>query len=350
MTPHYSTIHAKFRLDGKSYTKNTLTELAYYYVKEGEDYQKHIGNFLLDWLDDKSYVLVKTSGSTGAPKIIKLKKQAMVNSAKATGDFFDLLPGNSALHCLPNNFIAGKMMLVRAIVLGLELDIVNSTSKPLDAISKTYDFSAMVPLQVQNSLEKLRYIKTLIIGGAIVSESLKVKLVDLQTCIYATYGMTETITHIAVKRLNHSENTFFKVLPNIHISKDNRDCLIINAPHLNDEVVVTNDIISIKSDSEFELLGRYDNVINSGGIKLIPEQIEKKLQGTIPYRFFIASMPHERLGEQLVIVVESKSDTISTNIFNVLDKYERPKKIYYLKQFVETQTSKLNRKATLQLL
>ena len=350
MIPHYSKIHLKFRLNGKSYTKNTLKELAYCYIKEEQPFEIYIANFLLDWLDDKNYVSVKTSGSTGKPKVIQIKKQAMVNSAIATGVFFDLRPSNRVLHCLPSNFIAGKMMLVRAIILGLELDVINPTSEPLSEISKTYDFCAMVPLQVQNSLRELHHIKTLIIGGALVSENLKLKLSDLSTRIYATYGMTETITHIAIKQLNHLEDPFFKVLSNVSISKDNRDCLIINAPHLTDETVITNDVVSIKSDLEFELLGRYDNVINSGGIKLIPEQIEKKLQDVISYRFFIASKPDKSLGEQLILVVESEKETINTSIFDILDKYEHPKSIYYLKQFVETQTSKINRQATLQLL
>ncbi|RLD28142.1 MAG: O-succinylbenzoic acid--CoA ligase [Bacteroidetes bacterium] len=361
MVPDFAKVHNKFKLNREHFTHTQLKEVAYSFVKEGEPYESVLGDFLLDWLDDKDYVIVKTSGSTGLPKIIKLQKQAMVNSAIATGDCFNLEPGFTALHCLPVYFIAGKMMLVRAIILGLELDIVEPSSNPLQDVFKKYDFCAMLPMQLQNSLDKLHKIKTVIIGGASVSKQLQEKIQDISTKVYATYGMTETITHIAVKQLNvvsslrgettkQSVEDYYQTLPNITISQDERDCLVIDAPKLNDEIIVTNDIVKLYSETEFEVLGRYDNMINSGGIKLFPEQIETKLKPKMNQRFFIASEKDETLGEKLILVLEGESNNLETEVFEGLDTYEIPKQVYAVTQFKETSTGKIKRFETLKLL
>ena len=166
-----------------------------------------------------------------------------MHSAIATGDYFNLQPGDSALLCLPATYIAGKMMLVRAMILGLELDVVEPTSNLVFNYNKHYKFSAMVPLQLQNSLMHIKYIDTIIVGGASVSKSLYNAIQDANTSIYETYGMTETVTHIAVKKLNNfaslqrgttwqSAKSFFKTLPNVNIFQDERGCLIIHAPKL----------------------------------------------------------------------------------------------------------------------
>src|SRR5690606_7512374 len=174
---------------------------------------------------------VRTSGSTGTPKVITLKKEHMANSALATGSFFKMGPGTKALQCLSADYIAGKMMLVRALALGWELDTVEPTSDPLQAISKHYDFVAMVPMQVQGSISNLNQINTLIIGGAALSPELKSDLAKVDTRFFETYGMTETITHIAIKEITKGlEDGNFKALPDVFLSKDHRDCLVIEAP------------------------------------------------------------------------------------------------------------------------
>ncbi len=346
----FNKIHIDFKLNGLHYNRNNLKQLALNFINSGIEFKRHIGDFFIEWLDDIDTIFVKTSGSTGVPKTIQLKKEAMVHSALATGVYFNLQSTQSVLHCLPSNFIAGKMMLVRALILGLEIDIIEPSSKPLENNKKQYDFSAMVPLQVQNSLSKLNAIKTLIVGGAAVSKPLISKLQGLSTAIYATYGMTETITHIAIRQLNHNpENDYYKILPNIAVSTDDRNCLVIDAPNRHSQKIITNDVIELKSTSSFKLLGRYDTVINSGGIKFIPEQIEEKLQHIIHSRFFIASEENNKLGQQLIIVIEGKT-TIAKSVFSVLTKYEKPKKIYYLNEFVETVTAKINRLETLKLI
>lgn len=347
----YRDIHYKFKWNGASIDYKDLGEISYSLIKEGKSYQKAMGEFLLDWIDKNDYIPVKTSGSTGEPKEILLKKQNMVNSAKITGSYFDLWPGQSALLCLPGDYIAGKMMFIRSMVLGLELDWVPPSSTPLKDSERCYHFSAMVPLQLENSLDKINHIKTLIVGGAPVSSDLKAKIQDKMTDIYETYGMTETITHVAVKKINNGAKDSFETLPNISIEKDNRNCLVLHAPNLNNERIVTNDIVELVSNKEFKWLGRYDNVINSGGIKLLPEQIESKLNSVLNQRYFVTGLPDDLLGQKLILLIEGKQedDHLSEKIktLQTLKKHEVPKEIIFVEKFVETINGKISRRDTL---
>ncbi len=351
MTPSFDKIHVKFKLNGNKYDHDQLKEVAYSLIKEGEPYEKITGNFLLDWLDEKDFIKVHTSGSTGQPKTIKLSKQAMVNSSIATGNYLKLKPGNTALHCLPTNYIAGKMMLVRAMILGLEMDLVEPTSQPIFDYDKVYYFTAMLPMQLQSTLTYLHNIKIIIVGGSSVSKHLTDLTQSIKAKVYATYGMTETATHIALKPLNNKlKEPYFKVLPKVSISQDERGCLVIDAPKVSKEKVVTNDLVKLHSPTEFEWLGRIDNVINSGGLKLFPEQIEEKLKGKIPHQFFIASNPDSLFGEEIILVLENDSDDLDPSVFEGLDKFEIPKHIYNLPKFKMTANGKIKRLETLKLI
>ena len=178
--------HPEFRLNKQHYNNAELRQVAYSYIKEGEPYEEKIGNFLLDWLKPINYIVVHTSGSTGAPKKIKLKKQHMINSAVATAKFFDLPEKTTALLCLPADYIAGKMMLVRAMYLGWDLDFVPPSSNPLDQVFKVYDFSAMTPFQLDNSIARLHLVRKLIIGGGEVSLKIRRMLRDSDAKIFET--------------------------------------------------------------------------------------------------------------------------------------------------------------------
>jgi O-succinylbenzoic acid--CoA ligase len=348
MIPTFDNVHLKFKLNSISYNKEALKELAYSLVKEGQQYEKNIGNFLLEWLDDKAYLEVKTSGSTGAPKRIHLSKQAMVNSSIATGNYLKLEPGNTALHCLPTHFIAGKMMLVRAMILGLEIDLVAPTSQPVFDYDKVYHFVALLPMQLKATHTSLHNVRHIIVGGATVSTHLIDLIQSLKAKVYATFGMTETATHIALKPLNNKlKEPYFTVLPDVSISQDERGCLVIDAPKICNEKIVTNDIVKLHSKTEFEWLGRYDNVINSGGIKFFPEQIEEKLRRTIEGQFFIASKADAVLGEKLILVLESDATVFDTVVFNGLEKYEEPKEVCHISKFKMTPTGKIRRSETL---
>ena len=338
-------IHPDFKLNGKSFSYIELLAEALYLKENGQLFEKNIGKFLLEWLNTESFVLVHTSGSTGKPKKIVLQKTAMMASAKATGTFFNLQPKNSALLCLSADYIAGKMMLVRAITLGLHLDAVEPNSNPLE--NKKYAFVAMVPMQVANSLEQLHLIKTLLIGGTKVSYQLAESILKTNCQAFESYGMTETISHIAIKQIGEKE---FTVLPNVSISLDERNCLVIEALELSKDKIITNDIVEILNESQFILKGRIDNVINSGGVKIFPEEVEEKLADYISERYFIASRLDEKFGEKLILVVEAKPFEIENNIFLGLTKYQIPKEIIFVEKFVETETNKINRKKTLEKL
>ncbi|MET0759940.1 MAG: AMP-binding protein [Flavobacterium sp.] len=342
--PIYYNVHNRFKWNGLHLSKEDLCYNASSLIKEGTDFEKDTGNFLLDWFDEKPFIELTTSGTTGAPKSIQIKKQAMVISALSTGDFFNLKIGDKALHCLSTKYIAGKMMLVRGLILGLEMDFVAPSSNPLLNNETDYDFVAMVPLQVQNSISELKKVEKLIIGGAKINESLRIELLKLPTQVYETYGMTETITHIAAKKIGEKA---FSILPNVTISQDERQCLVIDAPRISNEKVVTNDLVELVSKNQFVLLGRIDNVINSGGVKLIPEQIEEKLSGKILTRFFVTGIPDEILGEKLILIVESEKQAFDETVFKVLNKYEKPKEIRFVPKFKETESGKVMRKETI---
>ncbi len=382
MTPLYRKIHSHFKLNGITFSRDELNEVAYSLIKEGESFEKEIGDFLLDWLDDNPTLQVHTSGSTGKPKPITLQKQHMVNSALATGEFFNLQPGNTALLCLPATYIAGKMMLVRAMVLGLELDCVMPSSNPLNGISKSYTFCAMVPLQLENSLDALDQISTLIVGGASLSSKVQAQVQaqvqnmqtpspkhqspNFSTAVFETYGMTETITHIALKKLNversvatgqdrsvgegQTRKRNFKTLPNVTLSIDKRGCLVIDAPKLSDVPVITNDVVALISETEFEWLGRYDNIINSGGVKLFPEQIEAKLAAAMSSRFFVVGLRDKKLGQKMVLVVEGNVEEQKLfqeiKLLKTLKKFEIPKEIHEVPEFQQTDSGKIKRRET----
>lgn len=359
MNPTYDKIHLKFKLNGNSFSREDLPEVAYSFVKEGKPYEKAIGNFLMDWLDQHDYVEVTTSGSTARPKRVKVNKQYMVNSALASGDFFGIEPGDTALHALPAEFIAGKMMLVRAMILGLELDLVEPGARPLQKTDNNYDFTALTPMQLCNSLEDLDRIKKLIVGGAPVNRELIESIQGKKTVVFETYGMTETVTHIAARQLNNFRNakeverSYFKVLPNISIKTDERECLVIEAPHITDKPVVTNDLVSIVDEKQFEWLGRYDNMVNSGGVKLIPELIEEKFAQALDNRFFVCGMADKELGEKLVMVIEDDQDREASywetlKAVKGLGKYEMPKSLFFVNKFEETENGKVIRHATLE--
>ncbi len=315
-------------------------------IPQEEEWQKNIVSFLKEWESDSESVITQTSGSTGAPKSIELTKSAMIRSAEMTGEFLGLKEKDTALLCMPSLYIAGKMMLVRAIVWKLKLICIKPSSHPLKNINQRIVFSAMTPMQVENSLDKLGLIDKLIVGGAQISSSLLSKLKNRSTDIYESFGMTETISHIALKKVSGGEdNPVFRLMPDTRIRLDERGCLCISLSFLKEEII-TNDVVSILSEKEFQWLGRIDNVINSGGIKIFPEKVEKQLKKIIDREFIISSQKDPLLGNQVILVIEGEKipdleEKISSFPFE--NKYEKPKKIVYIKQFDKTHTGKILR-------
>ncbi|GER60245.1 AMP-binding protein [Patiriisocius marinus] len=341
-------LHPQFKFNGLTFeSSQDLVDFGNKLKKNGALYERQIAKFILKWFDDNDYIKVKTSGSTGKPKKIRLLKEHMVNSASATGVFFKMGAGNTALLCLPAKYIAGKMMLVRALTMGWDLHVVAPEKDAITHYDNTYDFAAMVPYQVYHSIDALDKIKKLIIGGGAVSNELDALLQNKKTEAFATYGMTESVTHIAVRRINGAGKTSsYSAMPDVTFKTDSRGCLVIDAFKVSEKPIITNDLVTINSARSFEWLGRIDNVVNSGGVKLFPEQIEKKIGSQIDVPFVISSEKDDALGERLILVLETTDKFALKNhpeIFNTLDAFERPKKIYTMSKLPITENGKIRR-------
>ena len=325
-------IHKDFKLQGIPFTSNGIME----YLKEKKDYY----NFLKSWFDHKDYILTKTSGSTGNPKEIKLKKLDLIESSKLTARYFDLKVGDKVINCLPIKYIAGKMMLVRSLVLGLDLYIFPVTSSPISDLKNNYELIAFTPIQLENSIPFIEKIKKVLVGGSPVQKTLKKKILNSKSTVYETYGMTETITHIAAKNLSMGEKEFTS-LPGIEIGKRD-NCLFIKPNHLSVKMVQTNDVVELTNKNKFLLIGRKDFIINSGGVKLNPEAIEKKLAKYISADFVISSIDNTRFGEVVALVFKKNIPENYNKAFTHLSKFEIPKEVLVIDNFPEN-NGKINR-------
>jgi o-succinylbenzoate synthase len=344
-------------LNGIPYSKELALILADTKLTDPEtpEWERELFSFLQAWWDDSPTLTVHTSGSTGTPKNIVVEKERMMQSAITTCTALGLEHGNKALLCLPVRYIAGKMMVVRSLVAGLDLYTVAPDGRPLATIPNnlTFDFAAMVPLQVFNSLSNdktaLEAIKNGIIGGAAIDPELEKEVAELPNGWYSTYGMTETLSHIALRRLNGpARSETYRPVNNVNISLSEDETLTIDAPLICPETIVTNDIAHILPDGSFEILGRKDNIINSGGIKLQTEQIERKLAQILDVPFCITSVPDPKLGEKVVLLIESKEipgQALQTKISCRLDIYENPKQIIVVDKIPMTPNGKIDRKA-----
>jgi len=314
-----------------------------------QDWERGIYEFILNWFNDADFILQKTSGSTGDPKEIQLKKSAMVASAQKTIDFFQLKPNDTAWLCLPIDYIAGKMMVVRALVGNLNLIISEPTGTP-EIPDRLIDFAAMVPLQIQKLIDAkadFTRLRKLIIGGATINFKLNQLLQPISTEVFATYGMTETCSHIALQRINGSNpDNYFRTLPGISISKNAEGCLCIEAPEFTDVQLQTTDVVELHSVTEFSILGRADNIINSGGIKISPELLEYQISQLIGAECLVFSQPDELLGEKLMLVLEGTSDQTSDVLIRLkihLSKQHCPKLVCYINSFPRNESMKIDR-------
>ena len=307
--------------------------------------------FLLEWRSDSPYVEVKTSGSTGEPKRMMVEKRRMMNSARITCDFLGLKPGDTALLCMSLDYIAGKMMVVRSIERNLKLITVEPSGHPLTEDSK-YDLVAMVPMQVYNSLqvpeekERLMQIKHLIIGGGAIDESMEEELRDFPNAVWSTYGMTETLSHIALRRLNGKEaSEWYEPFPSVKVRLNEEECLVIDAPEVCEETLVTNDIAEIEaSGRRFKILGRKDNVICSGGIKIQTEEVERTLKPYLDAPYMISKRPDPKFGEIVVLLTEGDISDAREACERILPKYQQPKDYLRVDRIPLTETGKPARK------
>jgi len=349
-------------------------------------YFKKVFEFKKAWEFGQETFEIQTSGSTGQPKKILLRRKQMLASVKMTAKAFNLKEGDTAFCCLNIDYIAGMMMLVRAFEIGMDLLIVEPKSNPFEDIEKHLyilkanrgqNFFAFVPLQIQTLLDNtpiysdiLNSAKAIIIGGAAVNEAILEKIQKIYRPVYVTYGMSETLTHIAIKRINGSEKEeFFNTLDGVDIKLTNESCLMIKSKTTDDQWITTNDVAEIINGSSFVLHGRIDNVINSGGVKIQLEKIEKVAESVLNKlktdkkelkgRYFVFSLPDENLGERLIFVLEKETiailsgreDITKIDILKgfkeILPKFEVPKEVFFVEKIVETPTGKIDKIKTI---
>ena len=344
------------KLNGVLYNRNNLDQLKFA-TEPDDSWRNAIYSFLQNWFDNTDFITVKTSGSTGKPKSIRLSKQSMMNSARMTNHFFDLSSESVCLLCLPATYIAGKMMMVRAIVSGFNLLAVEPSANPFVNLDVPIDFTAITPYQLFHAAVTLqnKSVSKIIVGGGPVTFKLEKLSENISSELYETYGMTETCSHIALRRFDGKEKSeYFTILDGVTIHLDNRDCLVIFVPHLLQNEIQTNDIVELKGNTSFRWLGRADSTINSGGIKIYPELLEKKLEEIISSSYFISSVPDKLLENKVVLVIESERytlqqlDILNIQMKKVLTKYEIPKYILFLSSFIYSEANKVLRKPTLE--
>jgi O-succinylbenzoic acid--CoA ligase len=314
-----------------------------------------IERFLIEWYNENDYITTKTSGSTGTPKEIILKKSSMVLSAQRTLDHFKITPGSTAFLCLSPDTIAGKMMIVRSIVGKLNLFIGDNTAKPNIPAHLTIDLCAMVPLQLmyilENTPSQLDTIRINLIGGGPISSNTIDILQSTGHIAYHTFGMTETISHIALRSIGKITEPYFTVLPDIDIDEINGK-LVINDLLLESGPIETNDLIVKIDDSHFEWIGRADFVILSGGKKFYAEEIEMKIQGLISIPFFISAVDDVHLGQRVVLCLESEIPiSFKKEQFSALiPSHQIPKEVIYIHTFVRTLSGKIDRMRTKEII
>ena len=308
--------------------------------------------FLNEWFDASPIITVHTSGSTGVPKELVVRKDRMMQSARLTCEFLNLQAGDTALLCMNLRYIGAMMMVVRSLVAGLNLVVRPASGHPLSDVEVPLKFAAMVPLQVYNTLrvpaerKRLEHTDILIIGGGAVDDSLEAELKTIPIAAYSTYGMTETLSHIALRRLNgEAASKCYYPFPSVELSLSAENTLIVKAPLICDDVLQTNDIACLCSDGGFTIAGRKDNVINSGGIKIQAEEMENRLQPFIPVPFAVTAVPDPCLGQALTLLIAGKPDIkeLENKLQAVLETYYRPKHIFITELIPQTENGKIDR-------
>lgn len=320
----------------------------------GTNMDSHVAEFLYEWNDSSSaYIKAKTSGSTGEPKEILLPKKSMIASAQVTNEVFQLHEDSDVFCPISAQFIAGKMMIVRSIVGGMHLHFVRPMADPSSFFNKKkYQFGVFTPHQINTIISnrnesKLESFDKILLGGGAVSQDLEHKLSQFSTQFFLGYGMTETMSHVALRPLGIIGNTYYKACPNIHFSTSDEDALIIHAPNLLETPLLTNDIVKLLDDRHFEWLGRKDFIINSGGIKLNPFKIEKKIEHLIPFPYYIVGIDDNTYGQRPCLYIESTEkidkEQLHKKIRVCVHKYEIPNEIRVVPKFEHTKNGKIKR-------
>ncbi|MCD8317668.1 MAG: AMP-binding protein [Paraprevotella sp.] len=316
--------------------------------------------FLAEWFSDSPFVEVQTSGSTGVPKRMQVEKKRMMRSAIRTCEFLELRSGVTALLCMDLKYIGAKMMVVRALVAGLRLRVRRASGHPLADVEGRVDFLSVVPMQLYQTLtcaeekKRLERVRCVIVGGGAVDEDQRKLLADLPCRVYSTYGMTETLSHIALHPLNGPEvSVGYRPFKGVGLSLSSRGTLVIHAPEVCASDLETNDVVRLHADGTFTIVGRADNTVNSGGIKMQIEEEEQRIKSFISVPFALTSVPDVRLGEALVLVLYEDyptDDAVLDDILkSALPRYHAPRHIVRVTAVPTTGNGKINRKACREL-
>ncbi len=327
--------------------------------KKDEDWKKALGDLVFELtIQGGKSMYASSSGTTGPPKRMAISRRDLVNSARVTADAFELEEGDRALLCLPCEYIAGKMMIVRAMALGLNLHVIDPRGSVLDNLGTTTDrfrFTAMVPLQLHRAIQEDRnrveeQFDIILLGGGPVSAVLEEDLQGLRTQVYQGYGSTETVTHVALRRINGgAPEEIYTAVGRVTFTTDERGCLVVRTPHLSTKEHVTNDLVILRDERHFHWLGRFDNVILSGGKKIYPEELETRTAGVIPFPHFFMGYPDDRLGQAMALVLETDRgeeevlEDVMSALFSVLTEHELPRRVVALKKFRRTSSGKVIR-------
>lgn len=320
--------------------------------KYGTDsFHARLADFLTEWFNASDRLKVHTSGSTGKPKELWVEKERMMNSAMLTVSFLRLQPHDTALLCMPLQYIAGKMVVVRALVAGLNLIPVNPSGHPLKDLAEAPSFAALIPMQVFNSLavreenELLQQTRHLIIGGGAIDRQMEETLRRFPNSVWSTYGMTETLSHIALRKLSGPEASgWYTPFKDVTVSLSDENTLIIRAPRVNADTLTTNDIAELNPKGQFRIIGRKDNTINTGGVKVQIEQIEEALHARLSLPFMITAVPDPKFGERIVMLTEGEPQMKEIEkAVSTLPPYWRPKQVFKTEKLPQTGTGKPDR-------
>lgn len=336
--------YAGLKLNGREVSRESMAKGA------SSDFEQNILDFACELFSPDEEITVHSSGSTSSPKPFTFPKKALEQSALATNIFFGLNRYSTALLALPVSYIAGKMMIVRAIVGQYNLLGVKPASNPLGGLLDKVDFAPFTPHQIRSIFhenpEKLENIGTLLLGGGPIDRETKKFVAELPCKTYLGFGMTETLTHFALAELKKDQEVIFEPLPDVKISRNERGCLVVDRPGITSGALITNDLVKLLPNG-FQWLGRIDNLINSGGVKIVPEEVEAKLRPHLKSPFFIAGVPDPYLGEKSVLFVES-SEKPNLRKVEFEEPYQEPKEIISLDEFLYTKSGKIKRRATVE--
>jgi O-succinylbenzoic acid--CoA ligase len=325
---------------------------------KGKAWKKDLRHLMVDLvLMGGRSIEARTSGTTGPPKPIRIPRRDLVNSARLTAATFGLEEGDRVLLCLPCAYIAGKMMVVRAMALGLDLHVIDPHGSVLEKLGpgSRFRFTAMVPLQLHRAIQEDRQrvdrqFDTILLGGGPVSAVLHEDVQGLHTAVFQGYGSTETVTHVAVRRLNGpGREQAYQALGQVSFAVDERGCLVVRTPHLHIKEHRTNDLVELLDNTHFHWLGRIDNVILSGGKKIYPEQLEERTAGLLPWPHFFMAMPDDRLGEMVGLVLETElgpeevMEEVMPVLLDVLHHHELPRRLVAMRAFWRTKSGKVIR-------